>query len=290
MVTETVKQAIGRIAGHFEQAGLFFGHGTDNALDEAAWLLASVADIPHESLDEHAHQRLTREQQERVDELASRRITTREPLAYLLHEAWFCGLKFHVDERVLVPRSPLAELIMHGFEPWRGGVPVNNVLDIGTGSGCIAIACALAFPDARVDAVDISTDALEVARRNIEDYGLQQRVRAVHSDLFAALDGCRYDIIVSNPPYVDAGDMATMPDEFRHEPEQGLASGIDGLDHTRRILAQAAAHLNPGGLLVVEVGNSAEALNRAFPHLPFTWLEFESGGQGVFLLTREDLS
>lgn len=289
MARKTVKQAIEHIAGQFEQAGLFYGHGTDNAPDEAAWLVASVADIPHESLHECLDQVLTDEQQDRITELAERRIMNREPLAYLLHEAWFCGLKFYVDERVLVPRSPLAELIMHGFEPWRGGAPVTAVLDIGTGSGCIAIACALAFPKASVDAVDISANALLVAQRNIDHYGWQDRVRAVHSDLFTALDGRCYDIIVSNPPYVDAEDMAALPDEYHHEPEQGLASGDDGLNHTRHILAQAAGYLNPGGLLVVEVGNSAKALIEAFPQLPFTWLEFTGGGQGVFLLNREEL-
>jgi len=289
MAIKTVQQAIKLIAGQLEQAGLFYGHGTDNALDEAAWLVMSVADIPHEALDERLDQVLTDKQHDKITELAERRIQTRKPLAYLLHEAWFCGLKFYVDERVLVPRSPLAELIMHGFEPWRGGAPVTAVLDIGTGSGCIAIACALAFPEARVDAVDISADALLVAQRNIEKHGLQHRVRAVHSDLFAALDGHCYDIIVNNPPYVDTEDMAALPDEYHHEPEQGLASGDDGLNHTRHILAQAAGHLNSGGLLVVEVGNSAKALMEAFPQLPFSWLEFASGGQGVFLLYREEL-
>jgi ribosomal protein L3 glutamine methyltransferase len=285
----TVKQAIEHTAGLFGQAGLFYGHGTDNGLDEAAWLVMSVAGIPHESLDDCIDRELTREQQDRIAVLAEQRIKTRQPLAYLLHEAWFCGLKFYVDERVLVPRSPLAELIMYGFEPWRGGKSVGAVLDIGTGSGCIAIACAWAFPEAMVDAADISLDALAVAQRNIENHGLQDRIRAVQSDVFAGLGGCCYDIIVSNPPYVDAEDMAALPEEYRFEPELGLTSGIDGLDHTRQILAQAAEHLYPGGLLVVEVGNSAAALAEAFPQLPFTWLEFAGGGQGVFLLTREEL-
>jgi len=286
---ETVRKAIEQIAGQFEKAGLFYGHGTDNALDEAAWLVLFVAELPYDSPDSHYDQVLSNEQRGKISWLAEKRLQTRQPLAYLIHEAWFCGLKFYVDERVLVPRSPLAELIVAGFEPWRAGQPVASVLDIGTGSGCIAIACAYAFPEARIDAADISEDALVVTRRNIANHALQGRVHAVQSDLFAALDGRCYDIIVSNPPYVDANDMASMPEEFRHEPELGLASGADGLDHTRLILTQAAEHLNPAGLLVVEVGNSAEALVEAFPQLPFTWLEFEGGGQGVFLLTREEL-
>ena len=289
MTTETVRDAIRQVAGQFEQAGLFYGHGTDNALDEAAWLVLCVAELPYDLPDSDYDQTLTRVQQDRIAALAQRRIQARLPLAYLLKEAWFCGLKFFVDERVLVPRSPLAELIVHGFEPWRAGLPVTAVLDIGTGSGCIAIACAYAFPEAMVDAADISIDALAVAQANITNHELQARVHTVQSDLFSALAGRRYDIIVSNPPYVDAEDMAALPEEYRYEPELGLGSGSDGLDHTRRILAQAAEHLNPGGLLIVEVGNSAAALADAFPQLPFTWLEFEAGGQGVFLLAREDL-
>ena len=287
---KTLADAVRQAAARLEEAGLYFGHGTDNAVDEAAWLVLFALGLPPEVPEAVFATVLTKDEQTAIDALINRRIQTRLPAAYLTGIAWFCGLKIFVDERVLVPRSPLAELIMHGFEPWRGGLPVDSVLDIGTGSACIAIACAWAFPEARVDAADISTDALAVARRNIEYYQLTDRVHALLSDVYSGLAGRCYDIIVSNPPYVDADDMATLPDEYRHEPELGLASGPDGLDHVRRILAGAAAHLNPNGLLIVEVGNSAEALVEAYPQLPFTWLEFENGGQGVFLLRREEIT
>lgn len=287
---KTLAAAIRRAATRLDEAGLFFGHGTDNALDEAAWLALFALGLPPDVPETVFATVLTTAEQAAITELIERRIETRRPAAYLTGIAWFCGLRFFVDERVLVPRSPLAELIMHGFEPWRGGLPVNTVLDIGTGSGCIAIACAWAFPEALVDAADVSADALVVAQRNIAYHQLADRVRALESDVYSGLSGRRYDIIVSNPPYVDADDMAAMPDEYRHEPEVGLASGIDGLDHVRRILAGAVEHLQANGLLIVEVGNSATALVDAYPHLPFTWLEFENGGQGVFLLRREEIT
>jgi len=286
----TLADAIHRAAARLQEAGLYFGHGTDNAVDEAAWLVLHALGLPPEVPDAVFTTVLTDDERAAIDALIERRIETRRPAAYLTGIAWFCGLKFFVDERVLVPRSPLAELIMHGFEPWRGGLPVESVLDIGTGSACIAIACAWAFPEAQVDAADISTEALAVARRNIEYYELPDRVHAVQSDIYNGLDGRSYDIIISNPPYVDAADMAALPDEYRHEPELGLASGADGLDHVRRILTGAVEHLKPNGLLIVEVGNSAEALVDAFPQLPFTWLEFENGGQGVFMLRREEIT
>jgi len=286
----TLADSIHVAATQLDEAGIYFGHGTDNALDEAAWLVLFALGLPPEVPDAVFATVLTDQERADVNSLIERRITTRLPAAYLTGTAWFCGLKFYVDERVLVPRSPLAELIMHGFEPWRGGLSVGSVLDIGTGSGCIAIACAWAFPEARVDAADISADALPVTRRNIDYYRLTDRVHAVQSDVYSGLAGRRYDVIVSNPPYVDAEDMADLPEEFRHEPELGLASGPDGLDHVRLILTGAGEHLNPNGLLIVEVGNSAEALVDAYPQLPFTWLEFENGGQGVFLLRREELT
>ncbi len=284
-----ITDAINHCIKQLEAAELYFGHGTENAVDEAVWLVLSALGLPPEVPDAVFETRLLPAELASVEQLLQQRIETRKPLAYLIGVAWFCGLKFFVNEDVLVPRSPLAEQIIHGFEPWRAGVPVHSVLDIGTGSGCIAIACAWAFPEAVVDAADISIAALQVTERNISHHQLSNRVSPVESDLFSALVGRHYDIIVSNPPYVDAEDMSDLPEEYRFEPELGLASGPDGLDHVRRIMAEAGQHLNPDGMLIVEVGNSADALVEAFPYLPFTWLEFEHGGHGVFMLHREYL-
>ncbi len=286
----SVEQAIRELAERFDAAGLSYGHGTDNALDEAAWLVFATLELSHGDAPEVYAHAVSGEQFDELSRLAKRRIDERVPLAYLLNQGWFAGLEFYVDERVLVPRSPLAELIASQFSPWIAPSEVHRVVDIGTGSGCIAIAIAKAFPNATVDAVDISEDALAVTAINIERHEVADRVQPVRSDLFDELGSRRYDLIVSNPPYVDEQDMQEMPDEFRHEPELGLASGSDGLDAVSRILKDASRFLTDNGILVCEVGNSQAALEDAFPNVGFIWLEFEQGGAGVFLLTRQDLA
>lgn len=286
----SLRQMVEWGADLLDDADLFFGHGTDNALDEAAYLTAYALEISPDYADVELDRLLSDAEKQRIFELYQRRIKERKPAAYLIHEAWFAGLPFYVDERVLVPRSPIAELIADGFQPWLADHPVARILEIGTGSGCIAVACAHAFPEAKVDAVDISADALAVAEQNRQRYQLAERLELLQSDLFSALQGRHYDIIVSNPPYVDAEDMSNMPDEFRHEPALGLAAGEDGLDLVVPMLAQASDYLNPGGILVVEVGNSAAALEARFPAVPFTWIEFEHGGEGVFFIGADDLA
>lgn len=271
---------------------MFYGHGTDNALDESAALVFHALDLSHDAGASVYGKRVSAAAKQRAEALITRRITERIPAVYLTNETWFAGLAFHVDPRVLIPRSALAELIEHQFTPWVDPVRVKRVLDVGTGSGCIAIACAMAFPRAKVDAVDISTDALEVARINVRRHRLGRRVRLVESDHFSGLSNIStgtYDIIVSNPPYVGAREMRTLPAEYRHEPRIALAAGDSGLDSVRVILREAGRYLRPNGLLVVEVGNTETAVRRAFRDLPFVWLDFERGGGGVFLLTAEQL-
>lgn len=277
-------------ASRFEEHGLCYAHGTDNAVDEATELVRYALWLEPGIADELLSARLTRVEREQAVELLRRRIVERCPAPYLTHRAWFAGLRFYVDERVLVPRSPIAEWIERGFEPWLVAENVTRVLDLGTGSGCIAIACAAAFPAASIDAVDTSPDALAVALHNVEAHRVAERVRVIGSDLYAELGTRLYDLIVSNPPYVDAREMAALPPEHRHEPRAALASGADGLDCVRRILAGAPAHLAADGVLVVEVGASRVALEAAFPELPLVWLELARGGENVFLLTANDLA
>lgn len=273
----------------FQRAALYYGHGTDNAYDEAMGLilhtLALPFDIPVPVLDA----RLTNAERKAVLNVLQERYQRRLPAPYITGEAWFAGYPFYVDKRVLIPRSPIAELIETGFSPWLNvDAEEYRILDLCTGSGCIGIACALYMPQAEVMISDISPEALEVAANNVERHELQERVQIIQSDLFTALAG-RFDVIVSNPPYVDAQDMAALPAEYRHEPRMALAAGDDGLDLVRTLLRDAAAHLSDSGILIVEVGNSAATLEAAYPGVAFTWLEFERGGSGVFLLTRKQL-
>ncbi len=267
----------------FRENDIHLGHGTDDPFAEATALVMQTLALEWSADDEILDARLLPSERRAVLDLLRRRVNDRIPLAYLLNLAYFNGLPFYVDERVLVPRSPIAELIADRFLPWLGFEP-QRVLDLCTGSGCIAIAMAKEFPEALVDATDISMDALSVASVNVEHHELEDRVNLIESDVFSKLPEQRYDLIVSNPPYVDAEDMADLPAEFLREPELGLASGRDGLDITRRILAEAADHLTEDGVLVVEVGNSQWALEQSFPEVPFVWVEFERGGKGVFVL------
>jgi ribosomal protein L3 glutamine methyltransferase len=276
-------------ARRLQRARVFFGHGTDNARDDSAALVLHALGLPHDARRSVYERRVSAPARQRAEDLFARRIHERIPAVYLTGVTWFAGLPFYVDSRVLIPRSPLAELIERQFTPWVDPVRVQRVLDVGTGSGCIAIACAKAFPRARVDAVDISDEALEVARINVRRHRVGRRLRLVKSDHFRAIAGESYDIIVANPPYVGARELRSLPPEYRHEPRMALAAGPAGLDSVKVILRSAARHLRPRGILVVEVGNTAGAVRRAYRDLPFTWLEFERGGGGVFLLTREQL-
>lgn len=273
---------------YFNASDLYYGHGHDNAWDEANQLVLTALSLPMDVPESLYQSRLSRIEKERIINLVEQRLGLRKPIAYLINSAWFCGLEFYVDERVIVPRSPIGELIQQGFTGILRAEP-KRILDMCTGSGCIAIACAKRFPNAEIDAVDLSIDALNVAEINIERHQQQHSVFPLQSDLFTNLASDRYDLIVTNPPYVDQEDLDDMPQEFHHEPELALGSGIDGLDITKQILAQAADFLSENGVLVCEVGNSMVHLIEQFPNVPFNWLEFKNGGLGVFSLTREQL-
>ena len=276
-------------ASIFKQSELYYGHGNSSAIDEAAYLVLHTLNLEPDTHSVYFSSRLTEHEKNALIDIIYRRAEEKIPAAYLTNESWFAGLSFYVDERVLVPRSPIAELIQKHYEPWIDVDNVENILDLCTGSGCIAIANAYYFPHAVVDAVDISQDALDVVLLNIQKHHLMEQVNIIQSDLFSNLADKKYDIIVSNPPYVDANDMASMPAEFHSEPEIGLAAGEDGLELVIPMLEQASEHLTENGILIVEVGNSDYALQERYPDLPFYWLEFEHGGQGIFLLTKEQL-
>lgn len=281
-----VGELLRETARAFRAARLHFGHGTANARDEAAWLIAHVVGvIPGELLP---NQPVLPDRQREIRRLAARRIRERIPLAYLLKEAWLDGRRFYVDRRVIVPRSFISELLRERLRPWLRR-PVRRALDLCTGSGCLAVLLALAFPKATVAATDLSAAALQVARKNVNQYKLKRRVRLLRSDLFAALEGERYDLMVTNPPYVDTRTLRRLPPEYDYEPSAALTAGRDGLDFVRRILLEAGDHLNPRGLLVCEVGDARRALERAYPRLPFVWLETSESPGCVFALEHEHL-
>lgn len=286
----TVRDLLRFAVSRFNQAGLHFGHGSLSAYDEAAYLILKTLHLPLDQLEPFLDARLIDIERQQVLDVLERRITGRIPAAYLTHEAWLGDYSFYVDERVIVPRSFIAGLLQTQLSPWiTDPDTISSALDLCTGSGCLAILMAHGFENARIDAVDISTQALEVAHKNVRDYGLEDRIQLIASDLFSALAGKRYDLIISNPPYVNAESMAQLPQEYRHEPQNALASGLDGLDATRIILQQAARYLTGDGWLLVEIGHNREALERAYPQLPFTWLETSAGDEFVFLLRRDQL-
>ncbi|MDK9420161.1 50S ribosomal protein L3 N(5)-glutamine methyltransferase [Pectobacterium carotovorum] len=284
----TIQDMLRWAVSRFNAANVYYGHGTDNPWDEAIQLVLPSLYLPLDIPEDMYTSRLITSERQRIVERVIRRVNERIPVAYLTNKAWFCGLEFYVDERVLVPRSPIGELINNYFDEQLPKTP-SHILDLCTGSGCIAIACAQAFPEAEVDAVDISSEALAVTEQNIQQHGLEYRVTPIRSDLFRDLPAIRYDLIVTNPPYVDEEDMFDLPQEFRFEPELGLAAGNDGLDLVRRILACAPDYLSDDGVLICEVGNSMVHLIDQYPDIPFTWLEFDNGGDGVFMLTQSQL-
>jgi ribosomal protein L3 glutamine methyltransferase len=286
----TVRDWLRFAVSRFHEAGLAYGHGCTNAYDEAAYLILHTLRLPLDTLDPFLDARLLPEESAHLAEVLRRRVEERIPAAYLTGEAWLHGYRFKVDDRVIVPRSFLAPMLLEQFAPWLDEPDsVRSVLDLCTGSGCLAILAAVAFPAAKVDAVDLSPDALDVAGENIADYGLAERIELIHSDLFAGLQGRKYDLIVANPPYVNAASVAALPKEYLHEPAMALGSGEDGLDATKVILREAPQHLNPGGLLAVEIGHNRAALETAFPNIEFTWPDLEGGEDTVFLVRKEDI-
>jgi ribosomal protein L3 glutamine methyltransferase len=287
---ETLRDWLRYAVSRFGEAELAFGHGTTNAYDEAAYLLLHALHLPLDRLDPFLDAKLTYAERGKITQLLQRRIDQRVPAAYLTHEAWLGEFRFYVDERVLIPRSFIAELVPEGLAPYVGSAEnVLSALDLCTGSGCLAVLLAHGYPAADIDAVDISTDALTVAQRNVADYGLADRINLIRSDLFANLSGKTYDLLISNPPYVTAMAMADLPAEYRHEPKLALSGGDDGLDAVRTILDEAPRFLNPGGTLVVEVGHNRSATEVAYPRLPFVWLDTAGSSDSVFLLKREKL-
>lgn len=286
----TIRDWVRFAVSRFEESEIFFGHGTDNSYDEAVWLVLRALHLPMDTLDNFQDAVITQKERQHLAFLIEQRVTKRIPTAYLLREAWLQGFKFYVDERVIVPRSFIAELLPEGLAPWiEYPEMVESAVDICTGSGCLGVLLADAYPNAHVDVVDISPDAIAVCNINIANYGLESRISAVESDMFSALKGKKYDLIISNPPYVDAPSMATLPIEYRQEPQLALGSGEAGLDHTHTLLHEAANYLSDDGILVVEIGHNRDALLSAYPDVPFVWLEVSSGDEFVFLLTRHDL-
>lgn len=292
----TIRDWIRFAVSQFEASDIFYGHGTDNAYDEAVWLIMSALHLPMDTLNNFLDARILSTERSKLASLIEERITKHTPTAYLVKEAWLQGLKFYVDERVLIPRSFIAELLANDLSEWiEFPEMIESAADICTGSGCLGILLASSFPNAAIDVIDISQDAIDVAKINIANYGLQDQVTAIKSDMFSALKDennvCkRYDVIISNPPYVDAPSMATLPAEYQNEPQLALGSGVAGLDHTHTLLREAANYLNDDGILIVEIGHNREALETAYPNIIFNWLETSSGNEFVFLLTKFQLT
>ncbi|NOU40144.1 MAG: 50S ribosomal protein L3 N(5)-glutamine methyltransferase [Methylotenera sp.] len=287
----TIRDWIRFAVSQFEASDIFYGHGTDNGYDEAVWLIMSALHLPMDTLDNFFDARLTEAERTKLADFIDQRISKHTPTAYLLKEAWLQGLKFYVDERVLIPRSFIAELLNNDLSPWiEFPELIESAADICTGSGCLGILLASTFPNAAIDVIDISQDAIDVANINIANYGLEAQITAIKSDMFSALNGKKYDVIISNPPYVDAPAMAALPAEYRNEPQLALGSGVAGLDHTHTILREAANYLTDDGILIVEIGHNREALEAAYPNIVFNWLEVSSGNEFVFLLTKSQLA